>query len=342
MSGPFSSILPGGSNSTLPQVNPAEQQSPTNDNHPRLATAAGSLERKPLVGGIYQPDELLGLLNSHFFLAKANGAYPIAQVEDDGSIQYISRLDFATKLANMFVMTVDGHGNKKKTKAELFWLSHPNRDEREIIFDPNASPGRSIVGKYNLWRGFAVKPRRPTGKQRRFFRHLREVICRNDIQKLQYLLRFLAYLVQHPDRNPETAIVLKSAHQGTGKTTLNYCISKILGGHAITISDKSRLFDRFNASLETVIFVDADELLWAGDHGASDALKSLITGDTIILEIKHGARWSVPNRLHIVMTTNHDHAVQAGVQDRRFFVLEVSAHRDSGRTLVWSTLCRPQ
>jgi phage/plasmid-associated DNA primase len=153
------------------------------------------------------------------------------------------------------------------------------------------------------------------------------VICRSDTQKLQYLLRFLAYLIQHPDRNPETAIVLKSAHQGTGKTTLNYCISKILGGHAITISDKSRLFDGFNASLETVVFVDADELLWAGDHGASDALKSLITGDTIILEIKHGARWSVPNRLHTVMTTDHEHAVQAGVQDRRFFVLEVSAHR---------------
>ena len=33
------------------------------------------------------------------------------------------------------------------------------------------------------------------------------------------------------------------------------------------------------------------------------------------------------NRLHIIMTTNHDHAVQAGVQDRRFFVLEVSAHK---------------
>ena len=102
---------------------------------------------------------------------------------------------------------------------------------------------------------------------------------------------------------------------------------RIFGGHARTISDKDRLFDRFNSDLETAVFVDADEMLWAADRGTADKLKSLITGGTITLEVKHGARWAVPNRLHIIMTTNHDHAVQAGVQDRRFFVLEVSTHK---------------
>jgi hypothetical protein len=187
MNGPFSSILPGApsSNSALPPIGEnAQQQSPTDEDYRRLANAllgkenrpctspagviAGSFKRKPLIGGIYQPDDLLSLLNSYLFVAKTNGAYPIAQVEEDGSIRYISRQDFATKLANMFVMTVDGHGNRRKMKAELFWLSHSNRDEREVIFDPTAPSGRSIAGKYNLWRGFGVKPRRPTGKQRRF------------------------------------------------------------------------------------------------------------------------------------------------------------------------------
>ena len=48
------------------------------------------------------------------------------------------------------------------------------------------------------------------------------------------------------------------------------------------------------------------------------------TSGTLTLEVKHGARWAVPNRLHMIMTTNHEHAVQAGALDRRYFVLDVS------------------
>jgi hypothetical protein len=289
-------------------------------------SAGGGQFRKELSGGTYEPDVGLSLLNSRFFLAKAKGAYPIAQI-DGGSIKYLALQDFRTKLANMFVRTDDGRGGKKKTKAETFWLEHEHRQEREIIFNPEDPPGDQVDGKYNLWRGFAVEPRRVSGKQRRLLRHISEVICRNEKAKFKYLIFWLAWAVQNPDKNPETAIVLKSANQGTGKTTLGYSMRKIFGEHARTISDKQRLFDKFNADLETAVFVDADEMLWAGDRNTADSLKSLITSDSLTLEVKHGSRWPVPNRLHIVMTTNHEHAVQAGVQDRRFFVLDVSPHK---------------
>ena len=225
-----------------------------------------------------------------------------------------------------------GAGGKKLIKAEQFWTSHPEREERQVIFDPKAPAGIAVKGKYNLWRGFAVVPRKVTGKQQRMLRHLREVICQRDREKFRYLFFWLAWAVQNPDKNPETAIVLKSARQGTGKTTLNAWMCRIFGKHSRIISDKDRLFDRFNCDLETAVFVDADEMLWAGDRSTADKLKSLITGSTITLEMKHGARWPVPNRLHLIMTTNHEHAVQAGVQDRRFFVLEVSAHKAQDRS----------
>jgi hypothetical protein len=296
------------------------------------AVIAGTRFREELKGGTYEPDEALALVNSWFFVAKVKGAYPIAQIEDDDSIKYISIKDFSTKLANIFVRVDDGRGSKKKVKVETFWLSHEDRHEREVIFDPKASAGTTTDGKYNLWRGFAVQPKRPTGKQRRFLRHLFEVICCNDRKKFKYLIFWLAWSVQNPDKNPETAIVFKSAHQGTGKTTVNYGMRKIFGEHARTIADKQRLFDKFNADLETTVFVDADEMLWAGDRGTADALKSLITSSNITLEVKHGSRWPVPNRLHIIMTTNHEHAVQAGVQDRRFFILEVSPQKAQDET----------
>ena len=107
-------------------------------------------------------------------------------------------------------------------------------------------------------------------------------VCRGDRRKFKYVFFWLAWLVQNPDKNPETVIVLKSVRQGTGKTTLNYAMSRIFGPHARTISDKDRLFDRFNADLETIVFVDADEMLWAGDRGTADRLKSIITSTAIL------------------------------------------------------------
>ncbi len=82
---------------------------------------------------------------------------------------------------------------------------------------------------------------------------------------------------------------------------------KIFGEHARTISDKQRLFDKFNADLETAVFVDADEMLWAGDRNTADSLKSLITSDSLTLEVKHGSRWPVPNRLHIILRASEQY-----------------------------------
>ena len=71
--------------------------------------------------------------------------------------------------------------------------------------------------------------------------------------------------------------------------------------------------------------------LWAGDHKAADKFKSLITGDTIQVERKFGSCRQVPNRLKTIATTNHDHAVAAGVRDRRYVVFDVSDERAGDR-----------
>src|SRR5262249_6020156 len=70
---------------------------------------------------------------------------------------------------------------------------------------------------------------------------------------------------------------------------------------------------------------------WAGDHKAADQLKSLVTGDTLQVERKFGSCRQVPNHLKSIATTNHDHAVHAGVQDRRNVVYDVSDERVGDR-----------
>jgi hypothetical protein len=283
----------------------------------RTAAVAGSAStRMPLKGGLYDPADALALFNSHFLIALVKGAAPIAQIQDDGTLGYVAPRDFSVLVRNISV-----EHTPKPISGEKFWLQHPNRHQRKIVFQPGSTVGPD---EYNLWQGFAVTPVKGFNKQRKLLRHIYQVICRRDKTKFKYLMRWLAWAVQHPGERPETAIVLLSRAQGTGKTTLSYVMRDIFGKHGRVISSKQRLLSQFNAELETTCWVSGEEMLWSGDKGGADALKSVITGDTITLEIKNGARWDVPNRLHILMTTNHEHAIAAGVHERRHFVLEVS------------------
>jgi hypothetical protein len=75
----------------------------------------------------------------------------------------------------------------------------------------------------------------------------------------------------------------------------------------------------------------AEEILWAGDLKTADKLKSGVTA-AIQIERKHGAIRQILNRLHIMMTTNHDHAVSAGAGDRRLAVYDVSDEHACDKT----------
>jgi hypothetical protein len=278
------------------------------------------LRRSPLCGGKYTEDDALAVLNSHFFIGKSNQETAIFRINDDGTIAFLPPEQFKLEIQNILV-DVGTPKAPKLVSGDTFWKQSAKRHQKKLVFKPG---GTTDPTEYNIWRGYGVEPIKGWQKQRRLLRHIREVICRRDRKKFKYLIRFLAWAVQNPDKHSGVIIVLKSRKQGTGKSTLGKVMLDIFGRHGALIDDKERLLGRFTDWLETVCFVLAEEILWAGDHKAADKLKSLITGDTIQIERKFGSCRQVPNRLKTMATTNHDHAVATGVQDRRNVVYDVS------------------
>ncbi len=283
-------------------------------------TTLPRLRRSPLCGGKYTEDDALAVLNSHFFIGKSNQETAIFRINDDGAIAFLPPEQFKLEIQNILV-NVGTAKAPKLVPGDKFWKEHPKRHQRKLVFKPG---GATDPTEYNLWRGFGVKPRKGWQFQRRLLRHIREVICRRDKRKFKYLISYLAWSVQNPDKHAGVIIMLKSRTQGTGKSTLGKLMLDIFGTHGALIDDKDRLLGRFTDWLETVCFVLAEEILWAGDHKASDKLKSLITGDTIQIERKYGSCRQITNRLKILATSNHDHSTAAGVRDRRNVVYEVS------------------
>jgi hypothetical protein len=290
----------------------------------RIETGLAELSkniRLPLCGGTYAADHALRLLNSYYFIGKNGQETAVFRINGNGTATFLPPEQFKLEIQNIFVM---GSGSGKPVPGEKFWKEHPGRHERVIVFKPVGEIGKH---EFNLWRGFGVEPLRGWQKQRRLLRHIREVICRRDKHKFKYLIRYLAWAVQHPDKHAGVVIVLKSRKQGTGKSTLGKVMVDIFGQHGAVIADKERLLGRFADWLENTCFVVAEEILWAGDHKAADMLKSIITADTIQIERKFGSCRQIPNRLKTIATTNHDHAIAAGVRDRRNVVYDVSEER---------------
>lgn len=125
------------------------------------------------------------------------------------------------------------------------WKEHPRRHQKKLVFKPG---GTTEPNEYNLWHGYGVEPRERGQKQQRLLRHIWEVICRRNQKKFDYLIRWLAWAVQYPEKHAGVVIILKSRKQGTGKSTLGKVMLDIFGQHGALIDDKERLLENIGRS----------------------------------------------------------------------------------------------
>lgn len=247
--------------------------------------------------------------------------------------RYHHRMDFAD-LQKLYLNRTVRNGVDKKgepvfSQVAQVWLRH--RDRRQyiegVIFDPSGSHDSPEV--LNLWQGFAIKPK--PGSWVRMKRHIYEVICRSSQELFDYVMNWMARLVQFPAQQGEVAIVLKGI-EGTGKGIVARALLHILGQHGLTISHAKHLTGNFNAHLRDAVFLFADEAFYAGDKAHVGVLKALITEPTLTVEAKYENAIQAPNFLHLMMASNDEWVVPASLDARRFLVLVVESTYARNRT----------
>jgi hypothetical protein len=109
---------------------------------------------------------------------------------------------------------------------------------------------------------------------------------------------------------------------------LGAILRRILGPRNILVNaDKDRLLGRFNSALAGKILIQAEETFFAGDARTSDALKHLITGQTLEVELKFGRSFEIESFHRLLITSNHTQVIQASSEARRFVVCDVSDAR---------------
>ena len=133
----------------------------------------------------------------------------------------------------------------------------------------------------------------------------------------------MAHCVQHPEKPPGVALVLRGG-RGTGKGIFARGFGELFGRHFFTTAQGQHLLGNFNHHLRDKLVVFADEAFWAGDKAGEGVLKAIITEPTLAFEAKGFDVEHGPNHVHLIIASNESWVVPAGLDERRFCVLDLA------------------
>lgn len=288
------------------------------------------LRAKPELSGL---DAVMEELNTKHYVVLDNGFNIITEEQDpifDGRVRYqrLSKTDFRSAYENQLIEK----GDKLVSKADL-WLKSPDRRSyKGIIFDPS---GRNPEGWLNTWKGWSLQPAK--GDWSLLKQLILESLVEGNEEHFEWVLDWMAFMFQHPEKVAEVAIAFRGA-KGTGKSTLGRALVKLAGTSGLHISSPGHLVGRFNSHLQNCVCLFADEAFWAGDKAGEAVLKQLVTEPSLTYEGKGRDAVMGKNHVHIMMASNNDWVVPAGMDgERRFAVFNVDDNR-KGDTKFFNAL----
>lgn len=260
-------------------------------------------------------------LNEKYGLFDSGGTLYVVYKEG-GAINSADPYNFKVKIADQKI-EVEG---KLKPLAEV-WLEHT---DRRIVTEVGMwVPGEEPEGAMNSYEGFAVEPVACESSEiSLFLDFVMEDICLNNVKNYEFLMDMMAAKLQKPLDLLKIALVMRGG-EGTGKGAFTRVFENIIGTkHSVNISSADSWLGKFAGSfLKGAIWLSANEAYWSGNHTQAERLKALITEETLDVEEKFVKGHKQRNRLFVAITTNNDWAVPAGVDSRRFFMLDVGGPR---------------
>ena len=251
-------------------------------------------------------------MNKSYAVTKVGSQVKILDIGDGaGELCLLRMRDFQLLTGNL------SSPMEKRSAADV-WVKHPNRLEYNgIVF----LPGKDVQGKYNLWRGFSVKPK--AGDCSLFWEFVHKVICSGSDPLYIYVRRYFAHMIQRPWERPEVSLVLRGP-QGVGKNTFVETMGSLLSAHFFEVTKMDQLTGHFNAYMRNVVLLHANEATWGGNRSDSGRLKSLVTDPKITVEMKGIDLFCVDNFLRLIVSSNSDWPVPVEATDRRFVMTDVS------------------
>jgi hypothetical protein len=269
----------------------------------------------------------LSLLQTEFCLIKLGGAVLIVDRGEValvlvgkklGPIAFYKKAD-GEVLMKRYLENLPMQCDVKKTLTD-FWVSPYTHVYIDIAFSPKVLPATTL----NYWVGHLIQP--VLGDWSPIKYHLLSVICSNDEGLYNYLINYMAHMIQYPEQKPGVMVTLLG-RQGTGKGLFFEVLRRIWPVTTLLVSDINQIIGQFNAVLGHTYVVIMDEAMFSGDRKSQDRMKSLITEKTCQIEQKHQPSRTIESVHRFFASSNHDHFSHVESDDRRALFIRVSDSR---------------
>jgi hypothetical protein len=201
------------------------------------------------------------------------------------------------------------------------WLTDNNRRTyNKIVFEPNLN----IIcnGDYNLFSGFKNDVDKIEPQDINNIMNLINYICQYDEKTINFVLDYIAHIIQFPHIKTGMAIVFYSTIHGVGKNSLIELILKLLDNKYTTkINTIEDLTHNFNSQMENKLFCYGDEIK-ARKTDLYNELKDVITRERLNIERKGKDKYMINDYCNYIFTTNEYNNMKIEKSDRRFVLIE--------------------
>lgn len=218
------------------------------------------------------------------------------------------------------------------------WLEDPDRlDYERCEFEPYGREEKSHPLVFNLFRGWENEEAEDTGDFKKWFiEDYLNVFCKGKEEVVEYILNYIAHIVQYPERNPKVAIVLKG-YEGTGKDSLIDFIQFLIGQRYIyRVKGMTEVFGDWNDHLADKLILSMNEVSGKDGVNFEEDLKEQITKDTLNVREKFVSSYNVGMYWRMFILSNNDSPIQYSPTDRRFLMIEI-ADALMGKQDFWKT-----
>lgn len=206
--------------------------------------------------------------------------------------------------------------------AYQLWLNSPTRrvvDVDHIVFDPTMTKDPAIY--INTFEGLPLEPVRDDAACENL-RWLISFLCNGEVEALDWLVKWLAFPLQHMGAKLDTAILFHSTMEGSGKSLLFADImGELYGQYGATVG-QTQLEGSFNAWQSGKLWAVFEEVVSRDQrYNQVGKIKHMITGKTVRMESKFINGWEEANHMNSAFLSNEIMPWPISEDDRRMLVM---------------------